>query len=261
MSDTERVADAIRNIDLTVQISTKLNRSHLVTGKNALILPCLGRTESDPAGFVTVENSMGVVHSSRGSLAPASKHLLSEPEIVCRMGIQSFSSSPFDWTDLDHHDKIRDIIDKCLPGFEQFNTRVREKGGFYLPNGPRDGPVWNTPSAKAHFNCHSLPTRYIREDRFILMTVRSHDQYNTTIYGMDDRYRGIYNSRRIIMMNRNDMLELGIAEKDEVDITSHWEDRDIKSEHWKVVPYDIPKGNLGAYFPECVGSIGEYRGW
>ena len=251
MSDTERVADAIRNIDLTVQISTKLNRSHLVTGKTALILPCLGRTESDPAGFVTVENSMGVVHSSSGSLVPASKHLLSEPEIVCRIGMQSFPSSPFDWTDLDHHDKIRDIIEKCLPGFEQFNSRVRENGGFYLPNGPRDGPIWNTPTAKAHFNCHPLPSRHIRDNRFILMTVRSHDQYNTTIYGMDDRYRGIYNSRRIIMMNRHDMVELGISAMDEVDITSHWEDREIKSEHWKVVPYEIPKGNLCAYFPEA----------
>jgi len=251
MSDTERVADAIMNIDLTVQISTKINRSHLVTGKTALILPCIGRTEKDPAGFVTVENSMGVVHSSTGSMNPASEHLLSEPEIVCRIGKSCFPKESFNWQTFTSHDETRDLISRCIPGFEDYNSRVREKGGFYLPNGPRDGPVWDTPSGKAHFFCNNLPNRQLREGSFVLMTVRSHDQYNTTIYGMDDRYRGIYNSRRIVMMNPDDMTELNLTKGQEVDITSHWGDRKIHSERWKVIPYDIPKGNLCSYFPEA----------
>ncbi|MDP6871425.1 MAG: FdhF/YdeP family oxidoreductase [Candidatus Thalassarchaeaceae archaeon] len=251
MSDTERVAEAISNIDLTVQISTKMNRSHLVTGKSALILPCLGRTEKDPAGFVTVENSMGVVHPSTGSLEPASQSLLSEPEIVCRIGKSCFPKGPFNWQTFTNYDETRDLISRCIPGFEDYNSRVREKGGFYLPNGPRDGPVWKTPSGKAHFFCNNLPERRLREGSFVMMTVRSHDQYNTTIYGMDDRYRGIYNSRRIVMMNPVDMEELRVVKGQEVDITSHWGDRDIHSERWKVVPYEIPKGNLCSYFPEA----------
>ena len=251
MSDTERVAEAIGNIDLSVQISTKMNRSHLVTGRTALILPCLGRTEKDPSGFVTVENSMGMVHSSTGSIEPASHMLLSEPEIVRRIGSACFPEGPFDWQSLSDHDSVRGLISRCIPGFEDYNTRSREKGGFYLPNGPRDGPEWDTTSGKAHFFCHDLPEREIDEGRFVLMTVRSHDQYNTTIYGMDDRYRGIYNARRIVMMNEVDMSRMGVTGGDEVDITSHWGDREIHSERWKVVPYDIPRGNLCSYFPEA----------
>jgi molybdopterin-dependent oxidoreductase alpha subunit len=252
MSDTEEVAKGMREIDLTVQISTKLNRSHLVTGKEALILPCLGRTEKDPAGFVTVENSMGVVHSSTGKLTPASPELLSEPAIICAIGMACFGEKPFDWSAFtDNHDAARELIESVIPGFTQYNVRVREKGGFYLPNGPRDGPTWDTPSRKALFHSHTLIEKTISEDRFILMTVRSHDQYNTTIYGMDDRYRGIYNSRRIVMMNRDDMDTNGLTPMDEVDLTSHYEGKEIHSEKWKVVPYDIPKGNLAAYFPEA----------
>ena len=251
MSDTERVAEAIGKIDLTVQISTKMNRSHLVTGKTALILPCLGRTEKDPGGFVTVENSMGLVHSSTGSLEPASPMLLSEPEIVRRIGSACFPSGPFEWQSLSDHDSVRELISRCVPGFEDYNSRSRERGGFYLPNGPRDGPVWATASGKAHFFCHDLPERELDEGRFVLMTVRSHDQYNTTIYGMDDRYRGIYNARRIVMMNPEDMAELNIVKGQEVDITSHWGDREIHSERWKAIPYEIPKGNLCSYFPEA----------
>ena len=251
MSDTERVAEAISKIDLTVQISTKLNRSHLITGKEALILPCLGRTEKDPAGFVTVENSMGLVHSSRGSLEPASKSLLSEPEIICRIGKKLYPDGPFEWNMYNDHENTRYLISRCIPGFEDYNTRVRSKGGFYLPNGPRDGPSWNTSSGKAHFFCHDLPERSLEDGRFILMTVRSHDQYNTTIYGMDDRYRGIYNARRVVMMNKDDMRDIGASVGQEVDLTSHWEGRKIHSERWKIVPYDIPRGNLCSYFPEA----------
>ena len=252
MSDTEEVAKGMREIDLTVQISTKLNRSHLITGKQALILPCLGRTEIDPAGFVTVENSMGVVHSSTGKLKPASEHLLSEPAIVCGIASKCFGDSPFDWGQYAaNHDQTRDLIQSVIPGFTDYNARVRQKGGFYLPNGPRDGPTWNTPSAKAQIKTHDLPNRPISETRFILMTIRSHDQYNTTIYGMDDRYRGIYNSRRVVMMNQDDIDEMGLVAKSVVDLTSHFDGREITSEQWKVIPYDIPKGNLAAYFPEA----------
>ena len=251
MSDTQRVAEAIRKIGLTVQISTKLNRSHLVTGREALILPCLGRTEIDPGGFVTVENSMGLVHSSKGTLEPASDALLSEPEIVCRIGHGLYPNGPLDWNVYHDHENTRYLISRCIPGFENYNSRVRSKGGFYLPNGPRDGPTWNTPSGKAQFFCHDLPDRKVNDERFIMMTVRSHDQYNTTIYGMDDRYRGIYNARRVVMMNKKDMLEIGVSPGQEVDLTSHWGERKICSERWKVVPYDIPRGNLCSYFPEA----------
>lgn len=251
MSDTERVAEAISKIDLTVQISTKLNRSHLITGREALILPCLGRTERDPAGFVSVENSMGLVHSSEGSLKPASENLLSEPEIISRIGKELYPGGPMDWNLYSDHENTRYLISRCIPGFEDYNTKVRAKGGFYLPNGPRDGPIWNTPSGKAHFFCHDLPKRSLEDGRFILMTVRSHDQYNTTIYGMDDRYRGIYNARRVVMMNKDDMKDIGATAGQEVDLTSHWEGRKIHSERWKVVPYDIPRGNLCSYFPEA----------
>ena len=252
MSDTEEVAKGLREIDLTVQISTKLNRSHLVTGKRALILPCLGRTEVDPAGFVTVENSMGVVHSSTGRLEPASPELMSEPEIICNIGAKCFAEVPFDWLSFSkNHDVTRNLIQSVIPGFGDYNERVREKGGFYLPNGPRDGPTWNTPSGKAVIHSHTLLERQIPDDRFILMTIRSHDQYNTTIYGMDDRYRGIYNSRRIVMMNQADMDELGLQSRDLIDLTSHYAGKEMHSEKWKVIPYDIPRKNLAAYFPEA----------
>ena len=252
MSDTESVAQGLRNIDLTVQISTKLNRSHLITGKQALILPCLGRTEIDPAGFVTVENSMGVVHSSTGKLQPASKYLRSEPSIVSGIGEACFGDTPFSWTKYgSNHDETRNLIQSVLPGFTDYNQRVRQKGGFYLPNGPRDGPTWNTPSGKATMHVHRFPERAISEDRFILMTIRSHDQYNTTIYGMDDRYRGVYNARRVVMMNPQDMHKLGINPSDYIDLTSHFNERTIDSPKWKVVPYEIPRGNLAAYFPEA----------
>ena len=252
MSDTESVAQGLRNIDLTVQISTKLNRSHLITGKQALILPCLGRTEIDPAGFVTVENSMGVVHSSTGKLQPASKSLRSEPSIVSGIGEACFGDTPFSWTKYgSNHDETRNLIESILPGFRDYNQRVRQKGGFYLPNGPRDGPTWNTPSGKATMHVHRFPERAISEDRFILMTIRSHDQYNTTIYGMDDRYRGVYNARRVVMMNPQDMHKLGVNPSDYIDLTSHFNERTIDSPKWKVVPYEIPRGNLAAYFPEA----------
>jgi molybdopterin-dependent oxidoreductase alpha subunit len=256
MSDTEQVANGMRNVDLTVQVSTKLNRSHLVTGREALILPCLGRTEIDQQAsgeqFVTVENSMSVVHMSRGSLTPASEHLLSEPAIVAGIGTACFGSKPFDWGGvLQDYDSIREVIEQVIPGFQGFNSRVREDGGFYLPNGPRDGPTWDTPSGKAQFTVHDLPNAVAESGQFTMMTVRSHDQYNTTIYGMDDRYRGVYGARRVVLMNSADMAELGIDPGDEVDLTSHFQGRSIHAPAWKVVAYEIPRGNLCTYFPEA----------
>ena len=163
-----------------------------------------------------------------------------------------FRDFPFNWSKyIENHNHTRDLIEKVLPEFANYNRRVRQKGGFYLPNGPRDGPIWNTDSGKAVINKHELVKRSIPAGRFVLMTIRSHDQYNTTIYGMDDRYRGIYNSRRIVIMNPDDMNSLGLNPMDKVDLTSHYAEREITAEQWKVVPYEIPKGNLATYFPEA----------
>ncbi len=255
MSDTNATAEAISKLDLTVQISTKLNRSHLITGKRALILPCLGRTEIDQqesgAQFVTVENSMGVVHSSTGSLNPASDLLKSEVAITCSIGNALFGSKPINWKTFENnYDSIRDAIERVIPGFEDYNKRVRIKGGFYLPNGPRDGPTWNTPSGTAEFISNELST-IEHNGGYVMMTIRSHDQYNTTIYGMDDRYRGIYKARRIVLMNPDDMDEEGILPSEEIDLISIFSGKERYAEQWKVVPYSIPRGNIATYFPEA----------
>ena len=259
MSDTESTSKAIQKCDLSVQISTKPNRSHLVTGKTALILPCLGRTEKDvtPIGhqFVSVENSMGIVHSSRGSAKPASKHLMSEPGIVS--GIASaldnkIGFSGIEWSDLsDNYDKIRDLIESSIPGFDSYNDRVRESSGFYLPNPPRDSRTFNTDTGKANFRVNSISSISPAPNQFVMMTIRSHDQYNTTIYGLDDRYRGIKESRRIVLMCKQDMSTLGIRTGVMVDLTSHFEGEQLSAPKWRVVEYDIPAGNIATYFPEA----------
>ena len=259
MSDTESTSKAIQKCDLSVQISTKPNRSHLVTGTTALILPCLGRTEKDvtPIGhqFVSVENSMGIVHSSRGSAKPASKHLMSEPGIVS--GIASaldnkIGFSGIEWSDLsDNYDKIRDLIESSIPGFDSYNDRVRESSGFYLPNPPRDSRTFNTDTGKANFRVNSISSISPAPNQFVMMTIRSHDQYNTTIYGLDDRYRGIKESRRIVLMCKQDMSTLGIRTGVMVDLTSHFEGEQLSAPKWRVVEYDIPAGNIATYFPEA----------
>ena len=256
MSDTEAVAEGISQVDLTVQISTKLNRSHLVTGNRALILPCMGRTEIDEQEsgpqFVSVENSMSVVHSSRGSLPPASPHLRSEVSIVCGMGNATFGDSPFAWQEHTRdYAGIRSLIEAVVPGFDDYEVRVSQDGGFHLPNGPRDGPVFPTDNGKAKFTVHALPQPVAAAGQFTMMTVRSHDQYNTTIYGNDDRYRGVYGARRIVLMNRDDMATLHLSAGDEVDITSHFEGKERHAARWKVVPAEIPEGNVCTYFPEA----------
>jgi len=254
--DTEFTARALRNCDLTVHVSTKLNRSHLVHGKQALILPCLGRTDKDVQNekeqFVSVENSMGVVHSSQGVLKPCSEHLLSEPAIVARLAKATLGErSKVDWDKMvSNYDHIRDAIEATVPGFEDYNRRVREPGGFYLPNGARE-QKFNTPSGKAHFTINPVPQNQLDEDEYIMMTIRSHDQYNTTIYGLDDRYRGIYNERRVVMMNKEDMENEGLKKGDVVDLLGHHKGQKRVAEQFIVVPYDIPPKCVATYFPEA----------
>lgn len=252
--DTGYTADAMRNCDLTVHVSTKLNRSHLVTGKRALILPCLGRTERDTQRsgpqFVTVENSMGIVHPSRGRLDPASDELLSEPAIVAGLARATIEGDTIDWDGLvADYDAIRDAIEACVPGFDDYNERVRQPGGFALPNGPRDG-VFPTDSGKAKFTVHPLPEHDLPDGGFLMMTIRSHDQYNTTIYGLNDRYRGISGGRRVVFLHPQDIAAEGLNDGDLVDLVGH-PDASRVAEKFRVVPYDMPRRSAATYFPEA----------
>lgn len=254
--DTPYVAEALSNCSLTCHIATKLNRSHLVTGGTGLILPCLGRTERDvqEAGdqFITCENSMGIVHMSKGSLKPASEDLLSEPMIVARIANATIGSTPtINWLEWSkNYDLIRDAIESSIPGFEQFNTRVRVHGGFYLPNGPKERK-WNTPNKKANFLACPLETFTVPTDRLVLQTLRSHDQYNTTVYGLDDRYRGIGNERMILFLNAEDMKERKIKPTQETKVISYWKGEERVLQGLKAIPYDMPRGSAAAYFPEA----------
>ena len=254
--DTHATAEGLRKVGLTVQVSTKLNRSHLVTGHEALILPCLGRTEIDIQSsgeqFVTVENSMGIVHQSRGGLQPASGELKSEPWIVANLSNALFDNSPLNWTELSgNYDNIRDLMERSLSGFDNYNKRVRQENGFLLPNPPRDSRTFSTPSGKAHFTTHELPNVSIPKDRYVMMTIRSHDQYNTTVYDVHDRYRGISGNRRIVLMNALDMAERGWKNRQKVSISSHFDGEVRTSSSWLVVAYDIPRQNVATYFPEA----------
>ena len=210
-SDTEFTTAAVRKCRLTAHVSIKLNRSHFITGRTALILPCLGRTEVDmQAGgeqFMTVEDSMGVVSPTRGNLKPASKKLLSEVAIVAGLAKAVLGpKTPVDWDAcVANYDLIRDKIEAVIPGFPSFNDRIRE-GTFYLPNSARDERKFATPSGKAVFMAHPLSRVQVEPGQFLMCSVRTHDQFNTSIYGLDDRYRGIYNGRRVIFMNEDDMV-------------------------------------------------------
>ncbi|HEX8139927.1 MAG TPA: FdhF/YdeP family oxidoreductase [Pyrinomonadaceae bacterium] len=254
--DTEYTAEALRRCRLTAQVSTKLNRAHLVTGEQALILPCLGRTEVDlqegSAQFVTMENSMGIVHSSRGSLQPASEHLLSEPAIVARLARATLGDgSRVEWEKLAvDYDLIRDAISRVIPGFEDYNRRVREPGGFYLPNLAREG-VFKTSTNRANFTTHPLPRHELGPNQFMMMTIRSHDQFNTTIYGLDDRYRGILGERRVVLLNPEDIREAGFREREAVDLVSHYGGVERVAHSFLVVPYSIPRRSAATYFPEA----------
>jgi molybdopterin-dependent oxidoreductase alpha subunit len=253
--DTEKTAAGIRRCRLTAQVSTKLNRAHLVTGEQALILPCLGRTEIDrqTSGdqFVTVEDSMGIINPSHGNLKPASEHLRSEVAMVCGLARAVLGpKNPIDWEGLcGDYSRIRDHVERVIPGFEPFNRQIAI-GPFYLPNKARDR-VFETTSGKAVFTAHPVPDNDLPEGQFALMTIRSHDQFNTTIYGLDDRYRGVYNGRRVVFLNAEDIAELGLTQGQIVDLTSHFKGEQRKAEHFMVVPYDIPRRCAAAYFPEA----------
>ena len=253
--DTEFTAQALRKCRLTAHVSTKLNRAHLITGEQGLILPCLGRTEIDRQisgeQFVTVEDSMGIINPSRGNLAPGSEHLLSEVAIVCRLARAVLGpNNPIAWEALcGNYDRIRDHIEHVIPGFPQFNKRIA-MGPFYLPNKARDC-VFETDPGKAVFTSHPLPNNDLPAGQFALMTMRSHDQFNTTIYGLDDRYRGVYNGRRVVFLNAEDVTELGLTQGQIVDLTSHFHGVARTSPHYMVVPYDLPRRCAAAYFPEA----------
>jgi molybdopterin-dependent oxidoreductase alpha subunit len=253
--DSQYTGEAIQNCEMTVQVSTKLNRSHLVTGKEALILPCVSRSELDvqKSGkqFVTIENSMGVVQKSYGSLENASGNLMSEPAIAGRLGEVLFGNSPINWREMvDNYDVIRDNISSTIDGFENYNERVRKPGGFYLPNGARERK-FNTENGKANFTINPAPINKVKDGHLILMTIRTHDQYNTTIYGMDDRYRGILNERRVVLMNKEDMKEKGLKNEAVVHLKSHFNGEERVAHNFKVVKYNIAKGCAATYFPEA----------
>ena len=250
--DTEYTAAALRAARLTAHVSTKLNRAHLVTGETALILPCLGRTEDDRGRFVSTENSMGVVQMSRGRMRPASDHLISEPEIVARLAQATLGArSKVRWSWLaEDYDRIRDLIAKVVPGTEGYNERVRKPGGFYLPNGPREGR-FATATGKARFTVHPIPPHELRRGELLMMTVRSHDQYNTTIYGLEDRYRGLSGDRRVVLLNADDIRDLGLRDGQAVDLTSHFRGETRTARRFTVVAYDIPRGCACTYFPEA----------
>ncbi|MFZ1701818.1 MAG: FdhF/YdeP family oxidoreductase [Pyrinomonadaceae bacterium] len=254
--DTEAVESALRNCDLTVQVITKLNRTALTPGKTSLILPCLGRTEidrqADGEQFVSTESTMLNVQMSKGILAPASENLRSEPWIVCEMAKATLEdSSTVDWdamaADYDH---IRDAISRVVPGCEDYNERIRVPGGFYMPSPPNEGR-FATPSGKAQFTASELNKIALASGRLLLTTIRSHDQFNTTIYGQDDRYRGVSGGRHVIFLNVADIKKHGLSAGDEVDITSHFDDGERYVRGFTVVPYEIPVACAAAYFPEA----------
>ena len=254
-SDTEYTAEALQRCELTVQISTKLNRSHLVTGKTALILPTFGRSEKDMKNgtqrYITIENSMGRVRQSRGLLKPASESIKSEPDIIAELADTYFKGDhAMDWKALgEDYDLIREYMDKVIKGFE--NTKVNSKGsGYYLPNNVRERDFSKLPNGKAQLTLNKLPDHSLGKNEFLLMTIRSHDQFNTTIYGLDDRYRGIFNERRVLFMNQVDMKTQNLQKMDVVDITSFYDGAKRTAQKFLVIPYNIPQGNLGAYFPE-----------
>jgi molybdopterin-dependent oxidoreductase alpha subunit len=256
--DTGVTEAALASCALTVQVSTKLNRSHVVAGRTALILPTLGRSDLDlaPDGtkqHVSVEDSMSMVHLSTGRLRPVSEHLRSEVAIVCQLAQALFGPHhPVQWAEYERdYDRIRDAISRVVPGCTDYNVRVRGRNGFLLPHPPRDAREFHTATGKANFAVNQLRWVPVPEGGLILQTMRSHDQYNTTIYGLDDRYRGVHGGRRVVLMNIDDIREHGLAEGDPVNVTAQWPDgRDRTVTGFRVVAYPTPKGNAAAYYPE-----------
>lgn len=255
--DTAFTEEAMRRADLTIQVSTKLNRSHVVHGREALILPPLGRSERDLTGGikqrVTVEDSMSAVHASHGPLAPASEHLRSEVDIICSLAEAVLSPDlGIPWSEFRaDYSHVRRSIARVVPDCAAYDEKVDQPGGFVLPHPPRDRREFETPVGRAVFSVSPVEVLHVPEGRLLLQTIRSHDQFNTTIYGLSDRYRGIENGRRVVFVHPDDMAALGFAEGDLVDIVSEWEDgseREVPS--FRVVGYDQPRGCAAAYYPE-----------
>jgi molybdopterin-dependent oxidoreductase alpha subunit len=256
MSDTEVTTEAVRGAELTVQISTKLNRSHVEAGRVALILPTLGRSERDLTGGhvqkVTVEDSMSAVHASRGRAAPAGPLLRSEVDIVCGIAAATLGARHgIDWAGFTaDYDRVRDRIGRVVPGCDGYTEKINN-GGFTMPHGPRDSRTFPTPEGRAVFTVSPLEVLTVAPGRLILQTLRSHDQFNTTIYGLDDRYRGIRGGRRVVFISPEDLAELGFADGDLVDLVSEFTDgRSRRAPRFRLVSYATPKGCVAAYYPE-----------
>jgi len=254
--DTVFTEQAVRKCDMTAHVSTKLNRSHLVHGETGLILPCLGRTDKQPVQ--TVENSIGIVHPSHGVLTPPSNHLLTEVAIICRLAQAALPSSRMDWAAMENdYDIIRDYIAETIAGFENYSEKARS--GFELYNGARRG-VFHTPDGKAHFTVNQSAVSDPRHGRYVMMTIRSHDQFNTTIYGLDDRYRGVFGGRRVVFMNPDDMRDEKLDAGDRVDLVNHYPPGERRADGFRVIPYSIPRGCAATYYPETnpLVPLGEF---
>ncbi|WP_249678369.1 FdhF/YdeP family oxidoreductase [Pseudomonas abieticivorans] len=261
--DSTRTAEALRQCDLTVQISTKLNRSHLIHGKQALILPCLGRTDIDLQAegpqAVTVEDSFSMVHASNGQLQPLSRHMRSEPAVIAGIAAATLGKQPVDWEWLvADYSRIRDLIADTIPGFKDFNQRLQHPGGFYLGSSA-GSRRWVTASGRANFKANALPADLIHESvratgqtpDLIMQSMRSHDQYNTTIYGLDDRYRGVKGQRDVLFANEADIIRLGFTPGQKADLVSIWDDgRERRVKGFTLLAFDIPAGQAAAYYPE-----------
>jgi len=255
--DTTYTANGMRKLDLTVSVSIKLNRRHLVHGKESLILPVKSRSEKDIVNgelqYVSTENSMGVVEWSRGALEPISDMLINETQVVCRMAKAVLGSKTVvNWGRYaDDYNAVRDDIEKCIPGFENYNVRVVQKGGFYLPNAARDG-IFKTKQFgdRAPFTLTTVPDNTLQEDEYLMATTRTHDQFNTTIYGLDDRYRGIHNERRVIFMNKKDIEKARFKPGDKVDLYNYDDGIERIAPLFIIVEYPIPEKNTVTYFPE-----------
>ncbi|MEU3330646.1 FdhF/YdeP family oxidoreductase [Glutamicibacter creatinolyticus] len=257
-SETELLEAGMQRAKLTVHISTKPNRSHVVHGQTSLILPTLGRTDKDdkhPGGaqFLSVEDSMSVIHSTQGRLSPVSEHLLAEPVIVARMATAILGEDhPVNWRAMaEDYDVIREHISRVVPGFEDFNRRVRQKNGFVLPNPPRDSRSFATDIGRGRFTVSGFEALHAPEGHLILQTMRSHDQYNTTFYGVDDRYRGIKDGRRVVLVHPQDLQDLGFTDRQLVDVISTFRGTERRANRFRLISYPTAKGCAAAYFPEA----------
>ena len=253
--DTDVTADALRRMRLTVQVSTKLNRSHLVTGDRALMLPALGRSDRDVQAsgeqVVSVEDSMSFVHASRGRLEPASDALRSEVAIVCGLARRVLDGEPrIPWSEFEaDYSRVRAKIEAVVPGFERFEERLPE--GFVLPHPPRDELRFPTATGRARLSVNTLESIRPAAGRLLLQTMRSHDQYNTTIYGLNDRYRGVKGGRRVVLVHPDDLEERGLSDGDHVDLIGEWEDGERRAERFRATSYPTARGCAAAYFPEA----------